>query len=426
MATKTKTKIKNSQGKVFYGMHFYPGIATAKPDPSKPEIKVYLNSSTIRKMDASFQGRPVYVLHVDEVESDLDELRKEADGWVVESFYNAADGKHWAKLMIVSERGLRAIEKGYRLSNCYVPKSYKSRGIWNGVQYDREVTSGEYEHMAIVPNPRYDESVILTPEQFHSYNESQDREIELTRLANEREKPVKLKLFTRKKVENAGLDLDETLVQLPKSGKEVTLAHCVKNADEAEAKKGKKQMANGEDMVEFGGKKMTVNALLEKHQALCDSMEDFEEASEDSDDEGFENEEDEPKDDVENEDDGDMDEDDAVDNDDLEADEDDDEVRRKKKKDEPKGDRQQNSRERRPEPKRRPAAAAPKRPVRNADDRKPKAKPAKTPEELQAAKDRAKRVANARDRYENDDDDADVIPVDSSAAQVARGVARYG
>lgn len=426
-----KEKIQNSRGKVFYGMHFYPGIATARPDPDKPEIKVFLNSSTIRKMDASFSGCPVYVLHVDEVEDDLDELRKEADGWVTESFYNAADGKHWAKLMIVSERGLRAVEKGYRLSNCYVPKAYKGRGIWNGIQYDREVADGAYEHMAIVPNPRYDESVILTPEQFHAYNESQDREIELTRLANERETKVKLKLFTRKKVENSGLDLDETLVQLPRSGKEVTLAFCVKNADDAEATKGKKKMANAEDMVEARGKKMTVAGLLQNYDKVCDELAEFKAASEDSDDEGFENEDDEDMDDADG-DDMENAEDDAegeeLENDDLDADEDDGEVKAKKKKDDGKGERAENSRtrDRRPEPRRREVAAAPKRKVANTDDRrKVKAKPAKTPEEIQAAKDRAKRVANARDRFENDDE-LDAIQVETASVQVQRGVSRYG
>lgn len=441
---KKKYRVSNSKGKIFYGMHFYPGIATARPDPEQDEIKVFLNSSTIRKMDASFSGCPVYVLHVDGVADNVDDMRKEADGFVTESFYNAADGKHWAKLMIVSDRGLRAIEKGYRLSNCYVPKSYKGRGVWNGIAYDREVADGEYEHMAIVPNPRYDESVILTPEQFHAYNESQDREIELTRLANEREKPVALKIFTRKRIENKAISLEDTIVQLPKSGKEVSLAACVKNADEAMMKKTKPAMANADDMVEARGKKMTVAGLLQNYDKMCDELADFKKASEDSDDEGFANEDDDSMDNedddadsddgddsMENEDDiGPEDED--MDND-LDVDQDDDLLKAKKKED---ARKLENSR-RKSAPKKKAAPPrkvsnrrdeedaddeekAPRRRVANADAKKPERK---TPEQIANARERARRLRDAADRYEND---GDVVEIDTAPAQVARGLARYG
>ncbi len=225
-------------------------------------------------MDPTFAGRPVFVMHVDGVEEDVDELRKDADGWVIESFFNQADGKHWVKFLVVSERGERAIGRGMQLSNCYVPEKFAQGGLWNGVSYAKEIKSGEYEHLAIVPNPRYEESVILTPEKFKKYNE--DKILELKRLSNAKGAGPMLKLFKRTKVENA-VDLSDMSVMLPKSKKEMTLTEVVTSFDdhlEAQAKlKNSPMAAHPEHLVDMGeGSKMTVNDLVAKHKAMCDEL----------------------------------------------------------------------------------------------------------------------------------------------------------
>jgi hypothetical protein len=222
--------MKNSQGKIFYGMHFYPGVAEYQ-EPGKRPYRVFLNEATIRSMDPTMAGRPVFVQHVDEVEQDIDVLRSEADGWVIESFYNQADGKHWAKFIVVSEKGERAIKQGMALSNCYVPKSFGSGGTWNGIDFEKEIKGGEYEHLAIVSNPRYEESVILTPEQFKKHNE--ENLVELKRLSNNNARRGSImKFFKRAKVDNAA-DIEELSVVLPKSGREVSIAQLINDADRA-------------------------------------------------------------------------------------------------------------------------------------------------------------------------------------------------
>jgi len=201
-----KATLQNSEGKgtIWYGMHFYPGVAEYQ-DPAGEAYRVFLNEDTIRSMDPTFAGRPIFVEHVDGVEANVDELRKEAEGWVIESFFNAADGKHWVKFISVTERADRAIKSGLRLSNAYAPTKYSQGGLWNGVTYSKEITGGEYEHLAIVKHPRYEESVIMTPEEFKAYNE---RCVEgLKRLANSNEpkgeKKMAFKLFKKTKVENS-------------------------------------------------------------------------------------------------------------------------------------------------------------------------------------------------------------------------------
>ncbi len=371
-------RIKNSKGTVWYGMHFYPGVAEYS-EPGKEPYRVYLNENTIRAMDPTFAGRPVFVQHVDEVDANIDSLRKDADGWVIESFFNQADGKHWVKFIVVSEKGERAIKNGMRLSNCYMPKKFNGAGQWNGVTYAREITGGEYEHLAIVPNPRYEESVILTPDQFKEYNES--KIVELKRLANNDEgEPMAIKFFKRQKVENS-IDLQDVSVVLPKSGREVTITQMVNELDEPKEVKFK-----------VGDEMLTGAELVTRHEAVCNELANAKKDMEEKED--CQNEDDEDEDDMENEDDGDEDDDDKKENDDEEDEAD------KKKKEKLEKEEMKNK-------------------------AKNKAKKKNDADELETrrkAKEKADRLRNAHTRDLNDSD----ARVDLDIDQVARGKSRYG
>jgi chemotaxis protein histidine kinase CheA len=289
-------RVKNGAGKVYYGLHFCPGVAEYA-EPDKDPYRIFINEDTIRKMNPTFAGRPIYVEHVDEVPEDLDEIRNEADGWVMESFYNPADGKTWAKFIVVTKRAERAIKNGYKLSNAYIPKNFGAAGLWNGVNYAKEVTDGEFEHMGIVKKPRYAESQILTPEEFKRYNE--EREIELIRIANSedqsKETPsMKLNFFKRTKVENSA-DFEGVIVTLPKSGKEVSVTQLVTDADAATAEAGKPRVANAMDMFGEGEAAMSVGDLAKKVAELEAKIAALSApvANEDEEGEAMENEEDE-------------------------------------------------------------------------------------------------------------------------------------
>lgn len=252
----------------FFGLHMSPGVAEYR-EPGKDPYRIFINEDAIKEMDTTFDGLPVFVHHVDEVDFNDPKLREHADGFVVKSFYNKADGKHWAEFMVVSEKGYDAIvNKKWKLSNAYVPKEMRGGGQWHGVDYAKEIVRGEYEHLAIVPNPRYAESVILTPEQFKAYND--EKEIELSRLKNSKEKSM-LKFWKRQAVEN-GADLEGMTVVLPKSKKEVTISELVIRNDEIEMKKDEPQMANGDHHVMVGEHKMKVNELVAKHMQACNEL----------------------------------------------------------------------------------------------------------------------------------------------------------
>lgn len=358
------------KGTVWYGIHFYPGVAEYQ-DLGKDAYRVFLNEDTLRAMDPTFAGRPVFVMHVDEVTTSLDELRGEADGWVLESFFNSADGKHWVKFIAVSEKAERAIKQGMKLSNCYVPKAFGGGGLWNGVSYAKEITGGEYEHLAIVPNPRYEESVILSPEQFKSYNEA--KTLELKRLANEGN-PMKLKFWNRKEVEKIE-GLETMSVMLPKSGKERTIIQLVEAEDERLS--NSPMAAHPEHLVDMGeGSKMTVNDLVAKHKAMNDEFEAMKKKHE-NEDEGGEEAGDEG---------GDADH--VLENDDADGDEDED----KKKK------------------------------AKNAEEAEAKAAKA---EKAKNAREKAERLRNAQERQEREERQP-APRLLLSEDRVARGKTRYG
>lgn len=372
-----------SKGTIYYGMHFYPGVAEYQNDPNSEPYRVFLNEDTIRAMDPTFAGRPVFVMHVDGVSDDVNKLREEADGWVIESFYNQADGKHWVKFIVVSDRGERAIRNGMRLSNCYVPKGpFGQGGLWNGVTYAKEIKGGEYEHLALVPNPRYEESVVLTPEQFKKYNE--DKLGELKRLANaKKESKSMLKFFKKEKVENAA-DLEGMSILLEKSQREVTIAQLVNEADAAEMAKKAPRIANGSDKVTVGDDTMTVAQLIAKHEEVCEALENAKKKHNDEEDEDEKKKE-------------------KKENDDDDMMNDDDEWEDKKKKKENDDDEMDEE-------------------VKKKKNKKKKNESDESPEAIAArkkAKEKADRVRNAPDNVQDE-------PVKLDLDQVARGKARYG
>jgi hypothetical protein len=296
--------IKNSKGKVFYGLHFYPGVAQYSEDGKEP-YRVFLNEDTLRKMDPTFAGRPIFVEHVDEVDPDLNKLRTEAEGWVVESFFNSADGCHWVKFMTVTDEAERAIRNGHKLSNAYIPKSFKDGGLWNGVPYQKEITDGEFEHLALVKTPRYEESIILTPDEFKQYNE--EKVLELKKLSNskEKEKKTMFTFFKKTKVENA-IDTDLQIV-LPKSGKTMSLNKLINEYDDKMKKDAYKSdedpamdkkavkddkggesakshsMADMDHMVKMhDGSYMKVKDMMNKFKAMNDDMDDMKKEKKDS------------------------------------------------------------------------------------------------------------------------------------------------
>jgi hypothetical protein len=262
--------IKNAKSLpvVLYGLHMCEGVAEyadGQENQGQP-YRILIGEECLKNMDQTFAGRPLYVQHVDGV--NLDKLQEEAAGYVVESFYNPLDGKHWAKFIVVSDAGHEAIRAGWKLSNAYLPKSFSGGGKWHNVDYLKEVMIGEYEHLAIVPNPRYEESIILTPEEFKSYNS--EKELELRRLANSKgEKSMSMfNFFKKTKMENASEF--ETATVVLTTGKEKTIKQLINEAEEKEKEDPMKNLMDSK--VKVGEDEMSVCDLVEKYNGAMKEL----------------------------------------------------------------------------------------------------------------------------------------------------------
>jgi Uncharacterized protein conserved in bacteria (DUF2213) len=275
--------------KVYYGLHMVEGLAEYKDEESGEPYRILILENALKNMDPTYAGKPVYVQHVDEV--DLKNLQNEADGYVLKSFFNPPDGKHWVEFIAVSDAAHEAIRRGWKLSNSYIPKSSTEGGEWHSVAYQNEITSGEYEHLAIVPNPRYTESVIMTPEEFKKYNE--EKKVEIDRLTNAKEKGnemPKFNFFKKQKVDNSDT-LHEMSVLLPKCKKEITIESLINRMDEKMMDENA-GMADMKHKVKLhDGSYCNVGELLEKHKSMCDEMDKMKDAKEEELDEEVEHSE---------------------------------------------------------------------------------------------------------------------------------------
>lgn len=210
----------------YYARHIKEGLVHYLENGK--DVLYLVKNDALKKMNESFDGKPIYVRHVDRV--DMDNLREQADGYVVKSFYNEFDGAWWTEMLVVSDKGHEAIKKGWAVSNCYSPTEYGAGGSYHDIDYQREIKNGEYEHLAIVPNPRYEESVIMTPEEFKEFNEGKKQEIEKLKNSKENE------MLTQE-------DMEAVVAKVMNSLSE-PIALAVKNAMEAKVEEDKKNAAD--------------------------------------------------------------------------------------------------------------------------------------------------------------------------------------
>lgn len=263
----------NMKGEVFFGLHFCEGVAEYA-DPSGGEAhRIFIKDDVIRRMGPSFSGRGLHVNHVN------DDAPPAPDGYVVESFFNEADGRHWVKFMVTTQAALDVLKKGWTLSNAYRITNSGPGGRWHNVEYQQEVLDGVFTHLGIVPNPRYEESIVLTPEEFKTYNLRKRQELSQLSLANSKGEPKKmnLKFWKRTLVENS-LDLESTVVALPGGG-EKTLAQLVADHDSLSKQvQNSSGVANGDAKVSTNSGEMSVNELVQKYNAMVEEKKNADDA----------------------------------------------------------------------------------------------------------------------------------------------------
>lgn len=193
---KIKENIFNSvelpQSYRFFVRHIQEGIVSY--ENGRKDRLIYLSNTVLNEMDKTFTGKPIYINHID-TETATEDEAKAQHGVVVKSFYNPSDGWHWAEIM-VDETGAGVLRKGWKVSNAHRVTQMKGEGFKNNTHFDNEVLMSEYEHLALTPSPRYEESIVMTPDEFSTYNEKKIEEIEKLKNSNEDEEMKKANILS--------------------------------------------------------------------------------------------------------------------------------------------------------------------------------------------------------------------------------------
>lgn len=254
-----KTNAKEMPKK-FFARHMNNGLAGYESE------NILVSTDAMKRMCKSFDAKPVYVEHQG---VDLEKLQEQAAGYVTRCFYNELDGWLWAEIIIVSDEGQEAVRKGWSVSNAYLPVKWGEGGTCHDIAYDREVLEGEFTHLAIVPNPRYEDAVIMNPDEFKAYQD--EKKITLNELQNSKKEKkgsdmlkkifVKKEVATVEELTNASYTLED--------GSTVSIGDMistVENAKKNEAEDKKEEEKINMDMeVPVGDEKMNLKELINRY-----------------------------------------------------------------------------------------------------------------------------------------------------------------
>ena len=203
---------------------------------------VLVRKETLDKMLPSIVGKPIFNESHKEV-SDDDFTEGKAQGIVAGNpRFNPGDGWFWIDGLIWDDETRQNGKDGYSLSCAYDVKRWGPGGVHNNIPYDREVLDGEYTHLAIVNNPRYEGARLIINQGGH----------------------MKLKFWQKDKADepremelvNAKTDLNGTEVDMEKV---IELA----NAELKRQEELKNAKATDDSIIEVGGKRMTVKEAKE-------------------------------------------------------------------------------------------------------------------------------------------------------------------
>lgn len=256
-------QIKNAVPVKYRTYFITPGIA----DYTAENIgKVLVQKSALDKMLQSFVGKPVVnETHTDKDPEELFQAldsgappEEWADGIISSVGYDTESGWYWADFLVWNADAIQNIEDGYSVSCAYdILKSTDEGGTFNNVEYNLEVLEGEYVHLALVTNPRYERAFIIKNSKTHKE--------ETVKLVFKKKKTVKNEAPEEevKKDETEELENADGYVET-EDGEQIPVAELIKmykEKKEAELENAG-QVYNMDDMVEVDGEEMTVAELM--------------------------------------------------------------------------------------------------------------------------------------------------------------------
>jgi len=116
-----------------------------------------LRKETIVNMMNTFIGKPVIISHIDVTP---DNYKEHAVGYVTKVWYDDVQNWMFCSFIITDDKAKEKISRGYSVSCAYDVLATGKGGEWHAIKFDEEITEGTFTHLALVPNPRYEECKI--------------------------------------------------------------------------------------------------------------------------------------------------------------------------------------------------------------------------------------------------------------------------
>jgi hypothetical protein len=152
----------STKGKHFKSRFIQPGLAGYPGQFGNALIK----KENLDRFVHTLRNKPVTINHKDKI------TEEDKKGEVFNVWFNPEDGWYWCDGIITDDEAINLINNGWSVSCAYdFTKADNSGGTENNIPYDIEFLDGEFNHLALVDNPRYEGANIV----FNSKVENEDK-----------------------------------------------------------------------------------------------------------------------------------------------------------------------------------------------------------------------------------------------------------
>jgi hypothetical protein len=259
--------VKNAAPKRYRAYYIEPGLA----DYSDLDLgMVLIQKPALDKMMDSYIGKPVWNMShrtTDEVEA-FDFANQDpkdlADGIIAATGYDPESGWYWQDILVWDQETQDTIDLKdrngnpiYSASCAYTPTKEIGGGSYHGIEYQAEVIDGRGDHLAIVPNPRYEGAKIYA----NSKKSKEDFEVKITLFKKKtNEAPPEPEKKEPEKDEEALENMDGVVEM--ENGEQVPLSELVKMYKEKGSSEPEGTVYNMDDEVDIDGERMPIRELV--------------------------------------------------------------------------------------------------------------------------------------------------------------------
>jgi predicted Zn-ribbon and HTH transcriptional regulator len=121
-----------------------------------------LDKEVIDAMLPSFVGCPVTIDHVEDSKAEIlngtdPAVKGKKKGTVTRAWWNAETGQYDCSFTVEDPEAEKAVQNGYSGSCAYNVSETGPAGELHAMAYNETILGGEFEHLALVTNPRYED-----------------------------------------------------------------------------------------------------------------------------------------------------------------------------------------------------------------------------------------------------------------------------